>query len=135
MLPFSISLRSGLPIYEQVIYAVTRAIVSGQLREGDAFPSVRVLSQELRINPNTAHKIVAILIEQRLLDVRPGIGTAVAQARPAGAAVRRSLLQEDVERLVVEARRAGTTLDDLLTAVRRHWARTEHRTGTAIDHG
>jgi GntR family transcriptional regulator len=129
MLPFSISLRSGVPIYEQVIYAVTRAVVSGQLQEGDAFPSVRTLSQELRINPNTAHKIVAFLVERGLLDVRPGIGTVVGQPRPASAAVKRSLLHEDVERLVVEARRAGTTLEDLLAAVRRHWTRTERRAG------
>ena len=126
-LPFSVSLRPGLPIYEQVIYAVTRAIVSGQLREGDAFPSVRVLSQELRINPNTAHKIVTILVEQRLLQVLPGIGTAIAPSRPAGPAMRRPLLQEDVERIVVEGRRAGATLEELLAAVRRHWGRTERR--------
>ena len=43
MPPFSISLRSGVPIYEQVIYAVTRAIVNGELQPGDPFPSVRAL--------------------------------------------------------------------------------------------
>ena len=86
MLPFSVSLRAGLPIYEQVIYAVTKAAVSGQLRPGDPFPSVRTLSQELKINPNTAHKIVAALIDQGLLAVLPGIGTVVAGGRPTAAA-------------------------------------------------
>ena len=60
-LPFTVTLRAGEPIAEQVIYAVTRAIVTGQLLPGDAFPSVRILSQELKINPNTAHRIVAAL--------------------------------------------------------------------------
>jgi DNA-binding transcriptional MocR family regulator len=53
-------------------------MVSGQLRPGDPFPSVRALSKELKINPNTAHKIVAHLVNEGLLETRPGIGTVVA---------------------------------------------------------
>jgi GntR family transcriptional regulator len=56
MLPFSIDLRPGLPVAEQILFAVKKAVVGGQLRPGDRFPSVRVLSQELKINPNTAHR-------------------------------------------------------------------------------
>jgi GntR family transcriptional regulator len=128
MLPFSIALESGLPIYEQVVYAVTRAVVTGQLRAGDPFPSVRVLSQELKINPNTAHRIVAALVEDGLLEVRPGIGTVVSEeGRQSSGAARRLLLDRDVERLVVESRRAGLSLQDVVAAIRRHWGRTIDR--------
>ena len=123
MLPFTVSLRTGVPVYEQVIYAVTKGVVAGQLRSGDPFPSVRALSQELKINPNTAHKIVSALIEQGLLIVRPGIGTVVADGWPMPAAARRLLLEEDAERLVVEAKRAGLSLQGVVAAIRRHWAR------------
>ena len=129
MLPFSISLRTGSPISEQVIYAVTRAAVTGELLPGHPFPSVRTLSQELKINPNTAHKIIATLIEQGLLVVRPGIGTVVAGTRTGGPAARRIVLDEAAERLVVEARRAGLSLQDVLGAIRSHWARTVRRAG------
>ena len=129
MPPFSISLRSGVPIYEQVIYAVTRAIVSGELQPGDPFPSVRALSQDLKINPNTSHKIVAALIERGLLVVRPGIGTVVSAARPATASDRQSVLDDEAERLVVEARRAGLSLQEVLASIRAHWTRTVRRTG------
>jgi DNA-binding transcriptional regulator YhcF (GntR family) len=129
MLPFTITLRPGVPIYEQVVYAVTRAIVTDQLRPGDAFPSVRTLSQELKINPNTAHKIIATLVEDRLLVVRPGIGTLVSGTRESGGTLRRALLDDGAERLVVEARRDGFTLTDVLAAIRRHWARTVRRAG------
>ena len=124
MLPFSISLRSGTPIHEQVVYAVRRAVVTGQLRAGDPFPSVRALSQALKINPNTAHKIIGTLTEEGLLAVRPGIGTVVAEARPGGSAGRRTILEQDAERLVVEARRAGVPLKDLMAAIKRHWSGT-----------
>lgn len=127
MLPFSITLRGGVPIYEQVIYAVTRAVVTGQLRPGDPFPSVRTLSQELKINPNTAHKIVAALTESGLLTVRLGIGTVVSEARQQGSAVRKTLLEQETERLVVEARQAGLTLQDVLGAIRKHWGATVRR--------
>ena len=129
MLPFTVTLRPGEPILEQVVYAVSRAVATGQLRTGDAFPSVRTLSQALRINPNTAHKIVATLVEQGLLDVRPGIGTVVATPRPGAASVRRMILDTDAERLVVDARHTGISLAELVQAVRRHWARTIRRVG------
>ena len=122
MLPFTISLHSGTPLYEQVIYAITKAIVSGQLRPGDPFPSVRTLSQELRINPNTSYRIVAALVEQGLLVVHPGIGTAVADHPPA-ADDASLVVGEEAERLVIEARRAGVSLNDLVKALRAHWAR------------
>ncbi len=124
MLPFSIVLRAGAPLHEQVVYAVRRAVVTGQLRAGDPFPSVRALSLALKINPNTAHKIVGTLTEEGLLTVRPGIGTVVAESRPGGSADRRAILEHDAERLVIEARRAGIPLKDLIAAIKRHWSGT-----------
>src|SRR6188768_3239674 len=103
VLPFTVVLRAGAPIHDQVVYAVRRAVVTGQLRPGDQFPSVRALSVALKINPNTAHKIVATLTEEGLLVVRPGIGTIVGESRSGGAPARRALLEQDAERLVIEA--------------------------------
>ena len=123
MLPFTVTLRPGLSVHEQVVFAVKRAVVSGRLRPGDEFPSVRVLSRELRINPNTAHKVVATLTAEGLLDVRPGIGTFVAVRQASSAAERRALLREDVERLVVEARHLSLDVQDVLAAVSEHWDR------------
>jgi len=120
-LPFSVDVRPGRPLHDQVVFAVTKAVVTGQLAAGDAFPSVRALSQELQINPNTAQKIVATLIERGLLEPRPGIGTVVAAWRPAPNAARRAVLASQLDRLVVEARQLGWTLNDVLDAIRRAW--------------
>jgi GntR family transcriptional regulator len=73
VIPFHVTFRSGVSLFEQVTYASIRARVSGQLRPGDAYPSVRVLSRELKINPNRAHKIVAYLVSRGFLETRPGI--------------------------------------------------------------
>lgn len=123
MLPFVVQFKSGLPVYEQVLLAVKRAIAAGRLTPGDRFPSVRSLSQELRINPNTAHKIISTLIEEGLLKVQPGIGTVVSQKGPIAAGQRQALLQQDVERLVVDARMISLELEELVQAIRKTWSR------------
>jgi GntR family transcriptional regulator len=120
-LPFSVDVRPGRPLHDQVVFAVTKAVVTGQLAAGDAFPSVRALSQELQINPNTAQKIVATLIERGLLEPRPGIGTVVAAWRPAANPAKRAVLASQLDRLVVEARQLGWTLSDVLDAIRKAW--------------
>jgi GntR family transcriptional regulator len=125
VLPFTITLRPGLSVHEQVVFAVKKATSSGRLRPGDEFPSVRALSKELRINPNTAHKVVATLVGEGLLEVRPGIGTFVAERPASTADQRRALLREDVERLVVDARHLSLDVQDVLDAVAEQWNRLD----------
>jgi len=123
MVPFRVSFEPGAPLYEQVSYAARRAIVAGQMRPGDPFPSVRALSKELKINPNTAHKVVGELLAEGLLEVHVGVGTVVAALPRASAADRSRLLRKEMEELVVEARRLNLELDDVLAAISGHWKR------------
>jgi GntR family transcriptional regulator len=121
MLPFFVEFRPGVPVYEEVIFAAQKAILSGNLMAGARFPTVRRLSQELKINPNTAHKVVMALTSEGFLVVKPGIGTVVAQPPAGSPGDRTSLLKGDVERLVVEAARLGLTEEMVVSAVRKHW--------------
>lgn len=121
MLPFSIEIKPGLPVAEQILFAVKRAVVAAQLRPGDRFPSVRTLSQELRINPNTAHKVVAALVAEGVLVTTPAVGSVVAERGPGGRRERGELLGAELERLVVEAKKLGLPLDDVQAALATHW--------------
>jgi GntR family transcriptional regulator len=121
VIPFRVSFEPGIPIYEQVVYAAKKAIISGDVAPGERFPSVRALSQGLKINPNTAHKVVSELIADRLLEVHPGLGTIVARPPSFTAADRARLLKNEVEHLVVEATRLGLTLEDLMEGLAQHW--------------
>jgi GntR family transcriptional regulator len=121
MLPFRVVLVAGESPYRQVTYAATKAVLSGELTPGQSFPSVRELSQALKINPNTAHKIVSGLIRDGLLEVMPGVGTVVANGREGSPSERKALLSNQVEQLVVEARRVGLNKDDVLDAVESRW--------------
>ena len=123
MIPFRVVFRPGASLYEQVVYAAKKALVSGQLRAGDPFPSVRALSTELKINPNTAHKVVTHLLNEGLLEVMPGTGTMVAELPGSTAAERARLLKNEVEQLVVEAKRLGMELREVTEALADHWER------------
>ncbi len=127
MLPFHISLASGDSPFRQIVYAATRAVVSGELAVGVPFPSVRELSQALKINPNTAHKVVAELIRIGLLEVMPGVGTAVSTGWRASDEERQQLLSSDIEQLLVEARRLGLDRATVLAAVTARWDALFHR--------
>ena len=126
MIPFRVAFRSGASLYEQVVYAAKKALISGQLRAGDAFPSVRALSTELKINPNTAHKVVTHLLNEGLLEVLPGTGTVVAEPSAPNTKQRSQLLEHELEQLVVEAKRFGIGLRELTAALGDHWERLDH---------
>ena len=129
MIPFRVDFRPGISIYEQVVYAAKKAIISGQLRAGDPFPSVRALSKELKVNPNTAHKVVTALLTARLLEAQPGVGTVVAAIPEARASERAQLLGSEIEELVVEAKKLGIEIEEVLAAVSAHWKRLSSDSG------
>jgi GntR family transcriptional regulator len=123
VIPFRLSFEPGISLYEQVVYAAKKAIVSGQMRPGDPFPSVRTLSTALKINPNTAHKVIGHLVAQGVLEVHSGIGTVVAERMGSTAAERSNLLKKELEQLVVEAKKLGLALDEVTAALTQHWQR------------
>ena len=123
MLPFSITLKPGLPITEQVIFAVKKAVVAGRLKPGTPFPSVRALSQELRINPNTAHKVIAALVTDGVLVTTPAVGSIVAEPGDSDRRAKAALLDGELERLVVEAKNLGLGLGEVQDELSAHWRR------------
>jgi GntR family transcriptional regulator len=121
----SFALQPGQSIFDQVVFAAQKAFLSEEFAPGQAFPSVRALAAELKIHPNTAHKVVQHLIQERWLEVRPGIGTVVAQTPTARAGDRKRLLQQQVEQLVVEAKRVAVTLQDVVEAIAAQWSKLD----------
>ena len=118
-------LRPGESIFDQVVFAAQKAFLSGEFQAGQAFPSVRALAAELKIHPNTAHKAIQHLIQERFLEARPGIGTVVAELPVARTSDKKRLLRQEVEQLVVEAMRVGLELPQVLEAIEAQWAKLE----------
>jgi GntR family transcriptional regulator len=111
MTPFDYKPQSGQSIFDAVVFAAKRAFISGDYLPGQEFPSVRALAADLKIHPNTAHKIVC----------------EPPQARPGEKA---QLLGHEVEALVVGARRVGLTQAELLDAIVERWNQIDIARGT-----
>lgn len=75
---FIIDLMSRVPVYEQIINQVEEQILIGILKAGDKMPSVRSLSMELSINPNTIQKAYTELDRKQLIVTVPGKGAFVS---------------------------------------------------------
>jgi GntR family transcriptional regulator len=131
VIPFSLSFEPGVALYEQVVYAAKKAVISGQMNPGDPFPSVRELSKALKINPNTAHKVITQLVAEGLIEVRAGRGTVISERASSTAAERGNLLKKELEQLVVEAKKLGLDLDQVTDAVAQHWYRLDGSPKTA----
>lgn len=119
MLPFSVQIEDGLPVSEQIIQAVRKAMLTHQLAVGDIFPSVRTLSQELRISPTTAHKVVAVLKDAGYLASRPGIGMVVRFPDLPDRAERLDHLQPLCRQLLQEAADLHLEMTDVVEALKQ----------------
>lgn len=119
MLPFRFQLLDGVPVSELLVKAVQRAVLTGELAAGDMFPSVRIIAQELKISPTTAHKAVMDLRDAGFLASRPGAGMVVV--KPAGAP-RAQLIEQlfpACRDLLRQASLLGLTKDETLEALRK----------------
>ena len=71
---FQVDFQSGKPVYLQLADQIRYAAASGRLRPGEPLPSLRPLSEELRINRNTIAKAYAELESQGIIETIPGKG-------------------------------------------------------------
>ena len=73
-----ISNQNGKPIYEQITEQIKGLIISGELREGDPLPSMRILAKELRISVITTKRAYEELEREGFLYSLTGKGSFVA---------------------------------------------------------
>ena len=78
---FRLDLRSGVPVYRQIIDQVLVALASGVLRAGDQLPTVRQLAVDLAVNPNTVVRAYRELEIRGVLVTQQGTGTFIADAK------------------------------------------------------
>lgn len=117
---FHINTRSGIPIYLQLIEQVKHALEIGLLSPGQTLPSVRELSGELSIAPNTIAKAYNELHRMGLVESRAGKGTIVAAS--AGEIFRTQQIDKMLERmntLLHDARSLGLSIEEIRTHFER----------------
>ena len=78
---FQLDLRNNKSIYDQIVDKFKEQIMMGQLQTGAKMPSVRELSRELGVNPNTIQKAYRELERQGYIYTSSGVGTFVADKK------------------------------------------------------
>jgi len=119
MLQIAINESEGTPLYLQLVRQLKHQIATGRLAPGDELPSVRVLAQQLVINPNTVVRAYRQLDEAGLIYTRRGSGTYVAdRASPYSDAERRRILSARLDTVVVESRNLGYSMEQVVDLLR-----------------
>ncbi len=116
-----VSTSDGKPIYRQIVDQVKYLVASGRLKAGDELPPIRVLAEELLINPNTVARAYRELETAGILIKRQGAGTYVSgEGSPLARRERLRILGDRIEGLLAESRQLGVGLDELLDLIRKH---------------
>jgi GntR family transcriptional regulator len=115
---FQIDAASRSPIYRQLAQQIREAVARGCLAPESRLPSVRDLSRQLVINPNTVARVYTELERDGVLNTRPGLGVFVAQPRnDLTKKARKDRLTALADQLLTEAVHLGFSAEESLALV------------------
>ncbi|MBP2114583.1 MULTISPECIES: GntR family transcriptional regulator [Paenibacillus] len=116
---FELDVRSRKPIYEQLTDKVKEMIMHGILRADEQLPSVRTLSSQLTVNPNTIQKAYRELEREGYIYSQQGKGNFVAPLQQGQNESKRAELKEELLRLMAEAVYLGFTESEMSALYRQ----------------
>ncbi len=111
-----ISNTTGVPIYAQITRQIKEKILSGELTQGEALPSIRLLAKELRISVITTKRAYEDLEKEGFIYTQQGRGSFVAAQNPE--LLREETLrrvEQNLQKALDEAARGGITGDEVRT--------------------
>jgi GntR family transcriptional regulator len=114
-----INFKSGKPVYLQVVDQIKAAAASGTIQTGELLPAIRPLAEELRVNRNTIAKAYSELENQGIIETIVGKGCFIRpNDSPLKKDVRRKLLAEEIDQLLVQAHHLQVPEIELLELLR-----------------
>ncbi len=122
---FALDLRSRAPIYEQLVEKIIALIVNNVLKADEQLPTVRVLANELTVNPNTIQKAYRELEYRGYIYSLPGKGNFVKPTVPENNAARLQNLENDLVRIVSEMLYLGRSPEQIDRLVQQSLAKSK----------
>ena len=103
-----------IPIYEQIVRQIKAKIVGGELKAGEALPSMRLLAKELRISVITTKRAYEDLEREGFLVSVVGKGSFVAAKNPdLLREQQRRIVEDSLAKAVESAKNYGISLEEL----------------------
>ena len=117
---FRIDPKSGVPFYRQVIEQVKFGVARGDLQPGAQLPTVRQLSVDLSINPNTVIRAYRQMEIEGLLETQQGSGTFIGHRKPEiDQLERQRMLDQILTDMLARASSYGLSLDEVLAGLQQ----------------
>ena len=114
-----VSASDGVPIYQQIVSQVRYLIAAGRLQPGEELQPIRVLAEQLTVNPNTVARAYLELEHAGIVTKRHGSGTYVSVARsPLPQREKTKILTRRADALLTEARHLEVELSEIIKLLR-----------------
>ncbi len=117
----NINLNSSLPIYEQLYDQFVSYIQLGILEVDNKLPSVRELSSQVHVNPNTVQKVYRMLEENGFVYSIPGKGSFVCRVADSKIVVLENEMIKQLEEVVIKAKFINYPKDKLYEKIEKLW--------------
>jgi GntR family transcriptional regulator len=115
-----ITSNDGVPIYLQIVNQVKYLVASGRLSPDEELPAIRVLAEQLLVNPNTVARAYRELETAGVVTKRRTAGTYVSRrGSPLDRRERLKILTGRVDALLAEARQMNVNIDQVFALIRR----------------
>ncbi len=113
-----ISTHDKVPIYLQVVNQIRYLVAAGRLAAGDELPPIRVLAEQLVVNPNTIARAYRELEQAGIVEKRRTAGTYVTdEGSPLARRERFKILTERIDQLLAEALQMDVKLEDVIKLI------------------
>lgn len=124
----AISWNESVPIFLQLKQRVVAMMLSGELKPGDALPSVRQVAAEYQVNPITVSKSYQELAQEGLVEKRRGIGMFVTDsaAQKLLSAEREHFLAVEWPQMLERIRQLGLDPVSLLQSDQQRFGKSDH---------
>ena len=130
-----LSPNDGVPIYLQIVNQVKYLVASGRLQPGEELPPIRVLAEQLLINPNTVARAYRELETAGVVLKRGTTGTYVSDTgSPLARKERLKILKERADALLAEARNLNIGFEEVLEILRQRNRELHPRSGEEGSH-
>lgn len=108
-----------IPVYQQIIESIKAKIVTGNLKAGDKLPSIRELSEELMVNPNTLQRVFMELEREGLVYAQRGIGNFISDAPDLISTLKSTQAEKYASRFIGEVTELGMTRDEVVGLIEK----------------
>ena len=118
-----ISPHDGVPIYQQIVQQIKYLVASGRLAAGEELPAIRVLAEQLIVNPNTVARAYRELESAGIVEKRRTAGTYVSdQGSPLAKRERVKILTGRIDAMLAEAQHMNVALEEVVKLVQQRHA-------------